>query len=111
MTSRSLLKRYRVTLVTGFSLLLFSTRAGRAEKCLFDQLETMFLVMSLIFVLPELLDVWASREAFIGYMSKGSGLKGAALGIVFGAFRVAVVLVDKRASSQACLCSLEQGPQ
>jgi uncharacterized membrane protein YraQ (UPF0718 family) len=111
MTFRSLLKKYRATLVMVVLfvvfLFLFPSKAGRAEKSLLDQLKTMLLVMPPIFVLLGLLDVWVPREMLIRYMGKGSGVKGTALGIVlgavaagplYGAFPVAAVLMDKGAS-------------
>ena len=111
MTLISFLKKYRATLmmVVIFMafLFLFPSKAARAEKSLFDQLRTMFLVMPPIFVLLGLLDVWVPRETLIRYMGKGSGLKGTSLGIVLGAvaagplyaaFPVAAVLMDKGAS-------------
>lgn len=111
MTLRSPLKKYRATLVMAVAfvvfLLVFPSKAGRAEKSLFDQLKTLLLVMPPIFVLLGLLDVWVPRETLIRYMGKGSGPKGAVLGIVlgavaagplYGAFPVATVLMDKGAS-------------
>ncbi len=107
---KAFLKRYCffiLMLSISFVILTVSPKTGgKVFQLTGNNLLEMASVLPLIFVLLGLLDVWVEREIMVRYMGEGSGLKGALLGFLLGstavgslyaAFPIAVVLLKKGA--------------
>ena len=87
---RKFVKRYLfflLLLLLNVLLLIAEPKLGREAVSLsLDNLLEMLSVISPIFLLLGLMDVWVPKETIVKFMGKDAGIKGGVLSFVLGSF-------------------------